>query len=217
MANRAKVSPSILAADPGCLYQEISKVAREADSLHFDIMDGHFVPNITFGPGLVAALRKRVNLPFEVHLMVDNPGEWIHPFAEAGADSVTVHAEVSSSLESLVALAKQEGVRAGVALSPATSLKELESVICQIELVLLMMVNPGFGAQELISSVIPKIRDLRQIVDKRGLGLEIQVDGGINQDTAATVVEAGASVLVVGTAVFHASDPEEAVHRLKNN
>lgn len=212
-----KISPSILAADFSCLYQEISRVEGEADSLHFDIMDGHFVPNITFGPGLVASLRKKVNLPFEIHLMVDNPQEWINPFVDAGADLITVHVETSLHLERLVAITKEKGPKVGIALNPATSLQELEYVISEVDLVLAMTVNPGFGSQNLLSSVIPKIKDLREIVEERRLSLEIEVDGGINQDTAAKVIEAGASILVAGTAVFNASDPEKAILRLKNS
>ncbi len=212
-----KISPSILAADFSCLYQEISRVEAEADSLHFDIMDGHFVPNITFGPGLVASLRKKVNLPFEIHLMVDNPQEWINPFVDAGADFITVHAETSLHLERLITIIKEKGPKVGVAVNPATSLQELEYVIPEVDLVLAMTVNPGFGSQSLLFSVIPKIRDLREIIKKRRLSLEIEVDGGINQDTAAKVIEAGASILVAGTAVFNASDPEKAILRLKNS
>ncbi len=215
--NRVKISPSILAADFGCLYQEISKVEREADSLHFDIMDGHFVPNITFGPGLVASLRKKVNLLFDIHLMVDHPKEWINPFVDAGADLIIVHVETFPHLDRLVTIIKEKGPKVGVALNPATSLQGLEHVISEIDLVLAMTVNPGFGSQTLLSSVVPKIRDLREIAGKKKLSLEIEVDGGINQDTAARVIEAGASILVAGTAVFNASDPEKAILRLKNS
>ncbi len=217
VTKRVKISPSILAADFSCLYQEISRVEGEADSLHFDIMDGHFVPNITFGPGLVASLRKKVNLPFEIHLMVDNPQEWINPFVDAGADFITVHAETSLHLARLIAIIKEKGLKVGVAVNPATSLQELEYVIPEVDLVLAMTVNPGFGSQSLLSSVIPKIRDLREIIKKRRLSLEVEVDGGINQDTAAKVIEAGASILVAGTAVFNASDAEKAILRLKNS
>lgn len=215
--NRVKISPSILAADFSCLYQEISKVEREADSLHFDIMDGHFVPHITFGPGLVTSLRKKVNLPFEIHLMVDNPQQWIGPFTDAGADLITVHVETSLHLDNLVASIKKKGLKVGVVLNPATSLQELEYVIPEVDVVLVMTVNPGLGAQSLLSSVIPKIKNLQEIVRKRRLSLEIEVDGGINQDTAPKVIEAGASILVAGTAVFGASHPEKAILRLKNS
>ncbi len=217
VTNRVKISPSILAADFSCLYQEISRVEGEVDSLHFDIMDGHFVPNITFGPGLVASLRKKVNLLFEIHLMVDNPQEWINPFVDAGADIITVHVETSLHLQRLIAIIKEKGPKVGVALNPATSLQELEYVISEVDIVLVMTVNPGFGSQSLLFSVIPKIRDLREIIKKRRLSLGIEVDGGINQDTAARVIEAGASILVAGTAVFNASDPEKAILRLKNS
>lgn len=212
-----KISPSILAADFSCLYQEISRVEGEADSLHFDVMDGHFVPNITFGPGLVASLRKKVNLFFDIHLMVDNPQKWINPFIDAGADLITVHVETSLHLDRLVTIIKEKGAKVGVALNPATSLQELEYIISEIDVVLVMTVNPGFGSQNFLFSVIPKIRDLREIIKKRRLSLEIEVDGGINQDTATKVIEAGASILVAGTSVFNASDPEKAILRLKNS
>ncbi len=212
-----KISPSILAADFSCLYQEISRVEGEADSLHFDIMDGHFVPNLTFGPGLVASLRKKVNLPFNVHLMVDNPQEWISPFVDAGADLITVHLETCRHLDRLVTVIKEKGTKVGVALNPATSLQELEYVVSEVDIVLAMTVNPGFGSQSFLFSVIPKIRDLREIIKKRRLSLEIEVDGGINEDTAARAIEAGASILVAGTAVFGASDPGKAILRLKNS
>lgn len=212
-----KISPSILAADFSCLYQEISRVEGEADSLHFDIMDGHFVPNLTFGPGLVASLRKKVNLLFNVHLMVDNPREWISPFVDAGADLITFHLETCRHLDRLVTVIKEKGTKVGVALNPATSLQELEYVISEVDIVLAMTVNPGFGSQSFLFSVIPKIRDLREIIKKRRLSLEIEVDGGINEDTAARAIEAGASILVAGTAVFGAFDPGKAILRLKNS
>jgi len=216
-AFRTKISASILAADFSHLYREIRKVEEEVDSLHFDIMDGHFVPNITFGPALITSLRKKISLPFEVHLMVENPQEWIIPFVEAGADLITVHTETSFHLDRLVTLVKKKGLKVGVALNPATSLKELEYVLPELDVVLAMTVNPGFGAQNFLSSMLPKIKNLREIVKERRLSLEIEVDGGVNQDTASKVIEAGASILVAGTAIFNASNLREAILKLRNS
>lgn len=211
-----KIAASLLAADFSCLYEETKKVEKEADSLHFDIMDGHFVPNITFGPRVVASLREKVNLPFEIHLMVENPGEWIVPFARAGGDLITIHAETSHHLDRLITLIKKEGKRVGIALNPATSLCGLEYILSQLDLVLAMTVNPGFGAQDFLFSVLPKIKNLRRMAKEQGVSFEIEVDGGINQDTAAEAIKAGSSTLVAGTTIFGASEPKEAILRLKN-
>jgi len=211
-----KIAASLLAADFSCLYEETKKVEKEADSLHFDIMDGHFVPNITFGPRVVASLREKVNLPFEIHLMVENPGEWIVPFARAGGDLIIIHAETSHHLDRLITLIKKEGKRVGIALNPATSLCGLEYILSQLDLVLAMTVNPGFGAQDFLFSVLPKIKNLRRMAKEQGVSFEIEVDGGINQDTAAEAIKAGSSTLVVGTTIFGASEPKEAILRLKN-
>ncbi len=212
-----KIAASILAADFSDLYEAVRKVEKAADSLHFDIMDGHFVPNITFGPDIVRSLRDKVGLPFEAHLMVDNPQEWIVPFARAGCDLITVHIETSYYLDRLISLIKKEGVKAGVALNPSTSLSQLEHILSRVDLVLPMTVNPGFGAQEFLSWVLPKIRTLRKIAREKGLSLEIEVDGGINQATAKEVVTSGATVLVAGTAVFNVNDPKEAIFELKRS
>ena len=211
-----KIAASLLAADFSCLYEETKKVEKEADSLHFDIMDGHFVPNITFGPRVVASLREKVNLPFEIHLMVENPGEWIVPFARAGGDLIIIHAETSHHLDRLITLIKKEGKRVGIALNPATSLCGLEYILSQLDLVLAMTVNPGFGAQDFLFSVLPKIKNLRRMAKEQGVSFEIEVDGGINQDTAAEAIKAGSSTLVAGTTIFGASEPKEAILRLKN-
>ncbi len=211
-----KIAASLLAADFSCLYEETKKVEKEVDSLHFDIMDGHFVPNITFGPQVVASLREKVNLPFEIHLMVENPGEWIVPFARAGGDLITIHAETSHHLDRLITLIKKEGKRVGIALNPATSLCGLEYILSQLDLVLAMTVNPGFGAQDFLFSVLPKIKNLRRMAKEQGVSFEIEVDGGINQDTAAEAIKAGSSTLVAGTTIFGASEPKEAILRLKN-
>jgi ribulose-phosphate 3-epimerase len=212
-----KIAASVLAADFSDLYEAVRGVEKAADSLHFDVMDGHFVPNITFGPDIVRSLRDKVDLPFDVHLMVDNPQEWIVPFARAGCDLITVHVETSYHLDRLITLIKKEGVRAGVALNPSTSLGQLEHILSRLDLVLPMTVNPGFGAQEFLGWVLPKIRALREIYKERGLSLEIEVDGGINQATAKEAVASGATVLVAGTAVFNANDPKKAIFELKRS
>jgi len=206
-----KIAPSILASDFGCLLSEVKKIEREADALHFDVMDGHFVPNITFGPGLVRALRKEVKLPFDVHLMVDNPEEWIEPFVRVGCEFITVHLEVALHLDRLISFIKDRGVKAGVALNPTTSLYNLEYILSKLDLVLLMTVNPGFGAQRFIPEVLPKIKNLREMAEKRGIQLDIAVDGGINGETAEKVVKAGANFLIMGTSIFETSDPEKAI------
>ena len=215
MLDKVKIAASVLTVDFSCLYEEIKKVEKEADLLHFDIMDGHFVPDITFGPKVVASLRKKISLPFEVHLMVDNPQEWIDPFAQAGSDAMIFHLETSFHAHRLITSIKEKGIRVGVALNPSTSLENLRYILPQLDMVLLMTVNPGFGGQTFLPEVLPKIRDLQQISTERKLFFDIEVDGGINQRTAAKVVEAGANILVVGTAIFGLTNPQEAVRKLK--
>jgi len=210
-----KIAPSVLAADFSCLYEEIKRVESEADLLHFDIMDGQFVPDITFGPVVIASLRDKFNLPFEGHLMVTNPSQWIIPFARAGCDIITIHRESCGDPHQLIALMREKGVKAGVALNPDTSLDNLESILSEIHLVLIMTVNPGFVGQSFIREVLPKIKNLRHLREEKSLSFEIAVDGGINEETAGEVVEAGASVLVAGTAIFHAPDPQKALLKLK--
>ncbi len=210
-----KIAPSVLAADFSCLYEEIKRIEGEADLLHFDVMDGHFVPNITFGPVVISSLRDRFSLPFEGHLMVANPSQWIVPFARAGCDMITVHREACEDPHQLIALMKKERVKVGIALNPATPLDTLEGILSEIHLVLIMTVNPGFVGQSFIRDVLPKIKDLRQVREEKSLSFEIAVDGGINEETAGEVVEAGASVLVAGTAIFHAPDAQKALLKLK--
>lgn len=212
-----KISSSILSADFSCLHQEIRKVEEVTDFLHLDVMDGHFVPNLTFGPGVVKVLRKKVNLPFEIHLMVDDPEEWIDPFAQAGCDIIVAHIETSYHLDRLITSIKEKGIRAGIALNPSTPLCELEYILPRLDLVLLMTVNPGFGAQNFLPGILPKIRNLKEMGRKRGFSFEIEVDGGINQNTAREVAQAGATILVAGIAIFGASDPRKAVLDLKKS
>ena len=211
-----KIAPSILSADFTRLYEEIKAVERAgADYIHVDVMDGHFVPNITFGPFIIKALRKITELPLDVHLMISEPDRFIDAFISAGADIVTVHAEASLHLHRTVQKIKSMGKRAGVSLNPATPLDVLDYVLNDLDLVLLMTVNPGFEAQDFIDAVVPKIKSLRQEIDKRGLKLEIEVDGGINEDTIDIASSAGADVFVAGSAIFYSKNYQETIMRMR--
>lgn len=209
-------APSILSADFARLGEEIADVEKGgADWIHVDVMDGHFVPNITIGPLIVEAVRPRTSLPLDVHLMIEGPDKYIKVFAESGADWITVHQEACPHLHRTVHSIKDQGVKAGVALNPATPLTSIEYVLDDLDMVLLMTVNPGFGGQSFIPSVLQKIRALRQMADERGLSLQIEVDGGINEQTAKDVVAHGANVLVAGSYVFGAADRSERIQLLK--
>lgn len=211
-----KIAPSILSADFSRLGEEIRAVeAAGADYIHVDVMDGHFVPNITIGPLVVAAARKITNLPLDVHLMIENPDRYIADFAAAGADIIVVHAEASIHLHRSIQLIKSLGKKAGVSLNPATPLNYLEYVLADLDLVLLMTVNPGFGGQSFIEEAIPKIRALRAMLDKRGLEAELEVDGGVKIDNIARISHAGADVFVAGSAVFGSSDYAATIKALK--
>ncbi len=211
-----KIAPSILSANFAALLEDVRKVERAgAEYLHIDVMDGHFVPNITIGPLVVAALKPKSRMCFDVHLMIENPGRYIEQFIKAGADLVTVHAESEKHLHRAIALIKEKGARAGVALNPATPPAAIEYILPMVDLVLLMTVNPGFGGQVLIPEMLPKIQAVRKMLDERGLRTDIQVDGGINRDTAAAVVQAGANILVAGSAIFGASDITAAVQEIR--
>jgi ribulose-phosphate 3-epimerase len=210
------VAPSLLSADFSNLEKEIKSIeAGGADWLHLDIMDGHFVPNITFGPGLVKALRPHSNLFFDAHLMIENPDYYVEEFVKSGCELITVHLEAVKHLHRSIQNIKSYGLKAGVSLNPATSLDGIEYVLDNLDLVLIMSVNPGFGGQKFISQVLPKIKELKQMIKKRGLSTYIQVDGGINAETAAQVVKAGADVLVAGSFVFGSPDRKEAIASLK--
>jgi len=212
-----KIAPSILSADFARLGEQIAEAeAAGADYIHVDVMDGQFVPNITVGPLVVEAARRVTKLPLDVHLMIESPERYIAHFAEAGAYIITVHVETSPHLHRTVQRIKGLGARAGVSLNPATPLNTLEEVLAYVDLVLLMTVNPGFGGQEFIPSMLQKIRRLRDILTERHLNIELEVDGGINAETAPKVVAAGADVLVAGEAIFGAQEGiAEAMRRIR--
>jgi ribulose-phosphate 3-epimerase len=202
-SRRVKLAPSILSADFSRLGEQVAEVAKAgADYIHVDVMDGHFVPNITIGAPVVASLRSWTDLPLDVHLMIERPEAHISQFAEAGADIITVHVEAAAHLHRLVEAIKGLGVKVGVSLNPATPLSSLDEVLPLLDLVLVMTVNPGFGGQTFIDSMMDKITRLRKILDDRQLRVELEVDGGITTNIALKVAEAGAEVLVAGAAIF---------------
>jgi ribulose-phosphate 3-epimerase len=207
MINGIKLAPSVLAADYARLGEQVREVAAAgADYIHVDVMDGRFVPNITIGPLVVEALRRATDLPLDVHLMIEEPERHIEAFAKAGASILTVHPEASPHVHRLVQMIKGLDVGSGVALNPASPLCLVEEVLAEVDLVLLMTVNPGWGGQAFLPSVLPKMRRLRRLLDEQGLAAELEVDGGITAETAPLVVEAGARVLVAGSAVFQQAD-----------
>lgn len=211
-----KLSPSILSADFANLGSDVEKVEKAgADYLHIDIMDGHFVPNITIGPLVVKALRKKSKLIFDVHLMIESPDDYIGAFANAGADIICVHAEACRHLHRTIQFIKESGARTAVALNPATPLECLDYVLEDLDMVLLMTVNPGFGGQKFIPSSINKISNLKKIIDERKPGIDIEVDGGIKLSNLQQVIDAGANVIVAGSAIFDSDNVEEAVRSFK--
>jgi ribulose-phosphate 3-epimerase len=211
-----KIAPSILSANFAALGEQVRAVeSAGAEFLHIDVMDGHFVPNITIGPLVVEAVRPLSDMVFDVHLMIENPDRYINDFAAAGADIITVHAETCPHLHRTLQAIKQAGKRAGLAFNPATTPEGLEYVLPLLDLVLVMTVNPGFGGQEFITGMLPKIRQVKTLLEKEKPEVLLEVDGGINAETAPGAVRAGAGVLVAGSAVFGAGDPAAAVRRLR--
>jgi ribulose-phosphate 3-epimerase len=200
---QAKLSPSILNADFGRLAEQVREAeAAGADYIHVDVMDGQFVPNITLGPAIVAAIRAATTLPLDIHLMIEEPIRFLREFVDAGASIMTVHAEAVRHLHATVTAIQDAGVRAGVALNPATPLVTVEEIVDRLDLLLIMTVNPGFGGQRFIPETRPKINAARMLLDRRGARAELEVDGGINPDNVAEVVRLGARVVVAGSAIF---------------
>jgi ribulose-phosphate 3-epimerase len=213
-----KIAPSILSADFGRLAEEVRAVAAAgADYVHVDVMDGHFVPNLTIGPMVVAAIRKATTLPLDVHLMIERPGDYIDAFAKAGADVIGVHEEACPHLHRVLQQIKHAGKRASVTLNPHTPWQHVRHVLEDVAQVLVMSVNPGFGGQAFIPNVLPKIRELRDEIARRGLDVDIEVDGGIKIDNVAVAVEAGANVIVAGSAVFETEDYAATIAALRRN
>jgi len=212
-----KLAPSILSADFARLGEQIDEVARAgADYIHVDVMDGHFVPNITIGAPVVASIRPVTSLPLDVHLMIEHSERYISEFAHAGADIITVHVEACPHLHKTIRLIKELGAKAGVSLNPATPLGAVEEFLPHVDLVLIMSVNPGFGGQSFIPETLPRIASMRKMLDDRKLSVELEVDGGIIVDNAPDIVKAGANVLVVGNSVFKAQEGiSRAIRRLR--
>ncbi len=211
-----KIAPSILSADGSRLGEEIAAVeAAGADLLHIDVMDGHFVPNLTIGPGLVASLRKRTHIPFDVHLMIENPERYIDDFAKAGSDWITVHVEATVHLHRLVSLIREKGIRAGVSLNPATPLSQVEPILPEVDLLLVMTVNPGFGGQKFIGGMLPKIAEAKRMTREIAPEVLIEVDGGVTLKNIRSIADAGADILVAGSSVFGSGNYPQTIGAMK--
>ncbi len=212
-----KLAPSILSADFARLGEQIEEVAKAgADYIHVDVMDGHFVPNISIGAPVVASIRRVTKLPLDVHLMIEHPEQYVHDFVQAGANIITVHVEAYPRLLKVLQMIKKAGAKAGVSLKPATPISAVEEFLPHVDLVLVMSVNPGFGGQSFMPETLPKIADMRKILDEKGRKAELEVDGGINAENAREVARAGATVLVAGNSIFRAEEGiTAAIRRLR--
>jgi len=210
------IAPSILSADGGRLHEEITAVEKAgADWIHIDVMDGHFVPNITMGPAIISTLRKTTKLPFDVHLMIENPENYIESFAAAGADIITVHVEAVSHLHRTIDIIKKAGKKAGVSLNPATPLTQIEEILPDIDLLLIMSVNPGFGGQQFIKTTLPKIIKAKEMLSALSNKPLLEVDGGVNLQNISGIAQAGADVLVAGASIFGTDDYQKTISALK--
>jgi ribulose-phosphate 3-epimerase len=216
VAQNIKISPSILSADFSTLGDEIKSLEKAgADLIHVDVMDGHFVPNITMGPPIIKMVRKCTKLPFDVHLMISPVEKYIKAFADAGSDIITIHPEATDNLKRAVGTIKSLGKKAGVSLNPKTPISALMNVINDIDLILIMSVNPGFAGQSFMSEVLPKVTELRKMINDKKLKIDIEIDGGINFETAPLAVKAGANILVSGTTIFSGS-LKDNIQKLRN-
>ena len=217
MTQNIKISPSILSADFSILGEEIKSLEKAgADLIHVDVMDGHFVPNITMGPPIIKMVRKFTKLPFDVHLMISPVEKYIKAFADAGSDIITIHPEATDNLKRAVTTIKSLGKKAGVSLNPKTPISALMDVINEIDLILIMSVNPGFGGQSFMSEVLPKVKELRQMINEKKLKIDIEIDGGINFETAPLAIKAGANILVSGTTIFAGGTLKDNILKLRN-
>ena len=211
-----KIAPSILSADFSKLGEEILAVEEAgADLIHIDVMDGHFVPNITIGPVVIASLRKVTNLPFDVHLMIESPERFIEAFAAAGSDMITVHVEATDHLHRTITLIKEQGIKAGVSLNPATPLTRIEQIIEDVDLLLVMTVNPGFGGQKFIENMLPKIQKARDMINTISPDVLLEVDGGTTLNNIKSIADAGADIIVAGASVFKSEDYHQAIGKMK--
>ncbi|XTR37361.1 ribulose-phosphate 3-epimerase [Paraclostridium tenue] len=213
-----KIAPSILSADFARLLEDVKKVENAGcEYLHIDVMDGHFVPNITLGPNVVKSLRKDVKMVFDAHLMIENPDNYIKDFVDAGCDIIVVHEEACTHLHRTIQNIKSHKVKAGVALNPATPIENIKYVLKDLDMVLIMTVNPGFGGQSFIDGMVDKIKEVKSLIDEQGLNVDIQVDGGIKPSNVDKVVKAGANVIVAGSAIFNSDDIEATVKEFRLN
>jgi len=216
VSQKIKIAPSILSADFSILGKEVEKLDMAgADYIHVDVMDGHFVPNITFGPVVIKKIRKYTKLPFDVHLMISPVEKYIKDFADAGADIITIHPEATDNIERCVKTIKSLGKKAGVSLNPKTSISSIEKVINTLDLILVMSVHPGFAGQSFMPEVLSKVKELRKIINARGLKTDLEIDGGINFETGALAIKSGADVLVSGTTIFSGKSLKDNIQKLR--